>query len=269
MAGARKLQQEIDRTLKKVEEGLDDFDSGARKVETCDTPALKIKLEEDLKRELKKLQKQRDAIKGWAASTEVKVKTPLLDARRSIELRMERFKVIERESKMKAYSKEGLMRDTPLTADDRRRLKTREWVDKLVNKLSDEAEVFEAELEALEEAASSSGGAKKKGGAVEKSPEELLAAILRTHRFHVEKLEMLSKALADGDAALDPDKVDALKGAWRAREGAGSGRGRGAHREGVRLPRGPSAAAHLRHPHARPAPSARPLSPPAPTSQTT
>ena len=145
MAGARKLQQEIDRTLKKVEEGLDDFDMGARKVETCDTPALKIKLEEDLKRELKKLQKQRDAIKGWAASTEVKVKTPLLDARRNIELRMERFKVIERESKMKAYSKEGLMRDTPLTAEDRRRLKTREWVDKLVNKLSDEAEVFEAE----------------------------------------------------------------------------------------------------------------------------
>ncbi len=131
MAGARKLQAEIDRTLKKIEEGLDIFDVGARKVETCDTPSLKIKMEEDLKRELKKLQKQRDAIKGWAASTEVKVKTPLLDARRNIELRMERFKVIERESKMKAYSKEGLLRDTPLTPEDKRRLKTREWVDKL------------------------------------------------------------------------------------------------------------------------------------------
>ena len=137
MAGARKLQLEIDRTLKKVEEGLEIFDMGARKVESCDTPALKIKLEEDLKKELKKLQKQRDSIKTWAASPEIKIKGPLLEARRNIELRMEQFKVIERESKMKAYSKEGLMRDTPLTADDRRRLKTREWVDKLVNALTD------------------------------------------------------------------------------------------------------------------------------------
>lgn len=34
---------------------------------------------------------------------------------------MEAFKVIERESKMKAYSKEGLLRETPLTAEERRR----------------------------------------------------------------------------------------------------------------------------------------------------
>jgi CCR4-NOT transcription complex subunit 3 len=207
MAGARKLQAEIDRTLKKVEEGLELFDSGARKVETCDSASLKMKLEEELKKELKKLQKHRDSIKGWTSSSEVKIKTPLLDARASIEKRMELFKVIERESKMKAFSKEGLMRDAPLTAEDRRRHKSREWLHNMSNKLADEAEALEAELEALEEAAV--GSSRKKG--VEKTPEEKIAQIIKNHKFHVDKLELLAKAVDTGD--VDPDEADALKGA--------------------------------------------------------
>ena len=208
MAGARKLQLEIDRTLKKVEEGLEEFDALQAKVEACDTHALKMKLEEELKKELKKLQKHRDAVKGWSSGSEVKVKTPLLEARRNIELRMEAFKVIERESKMKAYSKEGLMRDAPLTAEDRRRMKTRDWMQTLTNKLSDEVEVLEAELEVLEEAAASSGGKKK--ATTEKSPEELLTQVIRSHKFHVDKLELLGRAVDAGE--VDCDAVDALKG---------------------------------------------------------
>jgi hypothetical protein len=73
----------------------------------------------------------------WGASSEVKNKAPLLDSRKVIERRMETFKVVERETKMKAFSKEGLARDVPMSAEEKRRLKTREWVQDVVNKLSD------------------------------------------------------------------------------------------------------------------------------------
>jgi CCR4-NOT transcription complex subunit 3 len=209
MAGARKLQGEIDKALKKVEEGLQVFDDLQETLEACETPSMKMKLEEDLKKELKKLQKLRDSVKGWAGSSEVKDKTKLLETRRNIEERMEKFKVIERESKMKAYSKEGLMRDTPLTPEDRRRMKTTEWMQKLVDEFNDELEAFEKDQEALEEA----GGGKKKGGPTgEKTPEELLASKLRSHSFHVEKLEELIKAVENGVA--DCDEVDSLRGAF-------------------------------------------------------
>lgn len=38
---------------------------------------------------------------------------------------------------MKAFSKEGLMRDQPMSADERRRMKSREWVQEICNKLND------------------------------------------------------------------------------------------------------------------------------------
>lgn len=66
MAGARKLQAEIDRTLKKVEEGVAEFDSLQSKVEECEGQALKAKMEDELKKELKKLQKHRDRCGGVA-----------------------------------------------------------------------------------------------------------------------------------------------------------------------------------------------------------
>lgn len=45
----------------------------------------KDKLEETLKREIKKLQRSRDTIKAWAAQNDIKDKKPLLDKRKAIE----------------------------------------------------------------------------------------------------------------------------------------------------------------------------------------
>eukprot|EP00958_Prasinococcus_capsulatus_P004007 scaffold375_cov378-Prasinococcus_capsulatus_cf.AAC.12 len=97
-------------------------------------PDKKDKMESDLKKELKKLQKLRDQIRGWASSGDVKDTEALLAARRSIEVNMERFKVgrrwlmvpvlflgapaFERESKTKAFSKEGLARTGRRFNDD-------------------------------------------------------------------------------------------------------------------------------------------------------
>ena len=89
-------------------------------------------------------------------------------------------------------------------------MKTREWVQAFVNKLSDEVDAMEKELEALEAAAASGGGGgKKKLAPGEKTPEEALLGVVRNHRFHEEKLDALLQALEDG--SVEPDAVDALK----------------------------------------------------------
>jgi len=82
---ARKLQQEIDKTFKKVAEGVEAFESIYDKIQTCGNPAQKEKLEDNLKREIKKLQRHRDQIKTWAAGNEIKDKKPLLEQRKLIE----------------------------------------------------------------------------------------------------------------------------------------------------------------------------------------
>jgi CCR4-NOT transcription complex subunit 3 len=82
---ARKLQQEIDKCFKKVHEGVAEFDSIYEKIEQSSNQAQKEKLEDNLKREIKKLQRQRDQIKTWAASNDIKDKGPLLEHRRLIE----------------------------------------------------------------------------------------------------------------------------------------------------------------------------------------
>jgi CCR4-NOT transcription complex subunit 3 len=82
---ARKLQQEVDKTFKKVEEGVQEFDSIYEKLDASTNAAQKEKLEDNLKREIKKLQRLRDQIKTWAASNDIKDKGPLMDKRKLIE----------------------------------------------------------------------------------------------------------------------------------------------------------------------------------------
>lgn len=48
-------------------------------------PSQKEKLEDSLKKEIKKLQRSRDQIKAWTAQNDVKDKKPLLDKRKLIE----------------------------------------------------------------------------------------------------------------------------------------------------------------------------------------
>lgn len=81
----RKLQQEIEKTFKKVAEGREAFQEIYDKIIDCDNPSQKEKYEDHLKREIKKLQRHRDQIKTWAASNDIKDKKPLQEQRRLIE----------------------------------------------------------------------------------------------------------------------------------------------------------------------------------------
>lgn len=82
---ARKLQQEIDKCFKKVNEGVAIFDSIHEKMHQTTNQAQKERLEDSLKKEIKKLQRSRDQIKTWATMSEIKDKKPLLDHRKLIE----------------------------------------------------------------------------------------------------------------------------------------------------------------------------------------
>ena len=92
----RKLQTEIDRLMKKITEGVDEFDAILKKVHSASNPNQKEKHEAELKKEIKKLQRYRDQIKSWATSNEIKNKGPLLESRKLIESRMELFKQCEK-----------------------------------------------------------------------------------------------------------------------------------------------------------------------------
>lgn len=57
MAAQRKLQTEINQTLKKVDEGLKDFENQWSKMQSSTDPNQRERYEGELKKELKKLQR--------------------------------------------------------------------------------------------------------------------------------------------------------------------------------------------------------------------
>lgn len=221
----RKLQTEIDRTLKKVQEGVEVFDliwekAGAPphtpfslalmhlmhcvelhffrasvnvlvssewaittpQVYDPDAANQRDKNEDLLKKEIKKLQRYRDQIKTWAASSEIKDKKALLDARKVIEQKMERFKVCEKETKTKAFSKEGLGQQPKADPKERARAEARDWVNSVVDEITTQLDGFEAEIESL------TSGKKTK----QKPPRLVhLEESASRHKEHILKLEQV------------------------------------------------------------------------------
>ena len=75
----------MDKCFKKVSEGIQAFETIFDKIQQTTNASQKEKLEDNLKREIKKLQRHRDQIKTWAAGNEVKDKKPLVEHRKLIE----------------------------------------------------------------------------------------------------------------------------------------------------------------------------------------
>lgn len=154
MSGARKFQAEVDKVLKKVEEGIALFDSLEHNINYVYDPLStnRAKAEDELKKEIKKLQKSRDEIKKWMNNSEAKLKMDQLEeAKLAIERRMGNFKVIERETKTKAYSRDGLSKDGPMSAEEKRNIHYRERIIQCIDALSSQVDSFRGELDALDE----------------------------------------------------------------------------------------------------------------------
>ncbi|SCU97361.1 LAFA_0G11100g1_1 [Lachancea sp. 'fantastica'] len=179
----RKLQQDIDKLLKKVKEGLQDFEDVYDKFQSTDpsNTSYREKLESDLKRETKKLQKHRDQIKTWLSKEDVKDKQQvLMENRRLIESGMERFKQVEKLMKTKQFSTEALT--NPDIIKEPRELKKRDqflFIQDCLEELQKQLEQFEAQDNEHQ---------------------------CERHIFHVSNLENILKQLQNNE--LEPDTVE-------------------------------------------------------------
>jgi len=160
----------------------------------------KEKFEAELKSQIKKLQRYRDDIKTWITNSDIKDKRPLTDARKQIETEMERFKVCEKEFKTKAFSKEGLSQAPKEDPKEKERNKVRKWIASCLSKISEQVDVYEAEIE------STANDKKKKSKSKDSNKWEDL---IERCRFHEEKLEVVLR-LIDNDS-LTPADVESLQ----------------------------------------------------------
>ncbi|CAN6371445.1 unnamed protein product, partial [Urochloa humidicola] len=192
------LRLEIDRVLKGVQKGIDTFDSFWNKVYGTENANQKKKFEAELKKELKKLMRYGNQIKILIQSTEIKDKKALMDARKQIEREMERFKVLEKDTKTKALSNEGL--GQRLRTDlEFAKAETRDWLNNVVSDLEHQIDMFEAELEEL---------SIKKGKLRPPCLIHLETSIAR-HKAHIKKLESILRLLDNNE--LSPEEVNDVK----------------------------------------------------------
>ncbi|KAF8640034.1 hypothetical protein AX17_001276 [Amanita inopinata Kibby_2008] len=194
---------EIDRTLKKVSEGVELFESIYDKMQASTNQTQKEKLELDLKTQIKKLQRLRDQIKTWVASNDIKDKSQLLDNRRLIETQMEKFKACEKEMKTKAFSKEGLIQAAKLDPKEQEKEDAMQWLQTQVEELQMQVEQTEAEIEALQ------GSGKKRNKSTAAGRLEELENLNERRKWHISRLEIVLRLLNNG--SLSTDKVMALK----------------------------------------------------------
>ncbi|XP_063055214.1 CCR4-NOT transcription complex subunit 3a isoform X3 [Engraulis encrasicolus] len=199
MADKRKLQGEIDRCLKKVAEGVEQFEDIWQKLHNAANANQKEKYEADLKKEIKKLQRLRDQIKTWVASNEIKDKRQLVENRKLIETQMERFKVVERETKTKAYSKEGLGLAQKVDPAQKEKEETEQWLTNTIDNLNMQVDQFESEVESL------SVQTKKRKGDKEQKQDRIeeLKRLIERHRYHIRMLETILRMLDNDSVQVD------------------------------------------------------------------
>uniref|UniRef100_A0A8C5DHY9 CCR4-NOT transcription complex subunit 3 n=1 Tax=Gouania willdenowi TaxID=441366 RepID=A0A8C5DHY9_GOUWI len=198
MADKRKLQGEIDRCLKKVAEGVEQFEDIWQKLHNAANANQKEKYEADLKKEIKKLQRLRDQIKTWVASNEIKDKRQLVENRKLIETQMERFKVVERETKTKAYSKEGLGLAQKVDPAQREKEETGQWLTTTIDTLNMQVDQFESEVESLLVQTKKKKGDKEKQDRIDERKR-----LIERHRFHINKLETILRMLDNDSVPVD------------------------------------------------------------------
>uniref|UniRef100_A0A3Q3IPJ0 CCR4-NOT transcription complex subunit 3 n=1 Tax=Monopterus albus TaxID=43700 RepID=A0A3Q3IPJ0_MONAL len=182
------MSSEIDRCLKKVAEGVEQFEDIWQKLHNAANANQKEKYEADLKKEIKKLQRLRDQIKTWVASNEIKDKRQLVENRKLIET------IWERETKTKAYSKEGLGLAQKVDPAQREKEEVGTWLTNTIDTLNMQVDQFESEVEML-----SVQTRKKKGDKEKQDRIEELKKFIEKHRYHIRMLETILRML-DNDS---------------------------------------------------------------------
>ncbi|CAH2355487.1 putative general negative regulator of transcription subunit 3 [[Candida] railenensis] len=196
----RKLQKEVDAIFKKINEGIDLFNYYYTRHEASNNDSQRDKLEGDLKKEIKKLQKFRDQIKTWQSNDSIEaaiVPSRLQEHRRLVEEAMERYKDVEKSSKMKSYSNQSIML-AALEHDENRNLtplglECVEFLETCIEELTEQNEELESEYEKLSQKKTS----KKNSSHLDERKADI-DTFTAKNNFHVEKMEHCIQFLKRG-----------------------------------------------------------------------
>lgn len=115
---------------------------------------------------------------------------------------MERFKVVERETKTKAYSKEGLGAAQKLDPIQKERDEVNNWLTNSIDMLSVQVDTFESGIEALQ-------NVQKKGKKPDRDKVERVEHLkgrVEKHRYHMKQLETLMRMLDNETVTVDQIK---------------------------------------------------------------
>ncbi|CEP63478.1 CCR4-NOT core subunit NOT3 LALA0_S08e03400g [Lachancea lanzarotensis] len=202
----RKLQQEVDRVFKKISEGLEIFDTYYERHENCtNNPPQKDKLESDLKREVKKLQRLREQIKGWQSSPDIKDKDSLQENRRSVEIAMEKYKAVEKASKEKAYSNNSLKKSGNLDPLEKERRDVSEYLSQSIEELERQYDSIQVEVDKL----ILLNKKKKTFTAANEERKVQLKELQGRFRWHLQQLELALRLVENQE--LDPEQVKGVQ----------------------------------------------------------
>lgn len=236
---------EIDRTLKKVTEGVDIFNEiydkmnatshmaqkEKRRLEDLAGPKASIVLtrlsepvEADLKTQIKKLQRLRDQIKTWLASNEIKDKTALTENRKLIETvsvsalaNPDDNNQIDRGSKQQMERFKACEKEMKTKAFSKEGLSAQAKLDpkeqlklETSNWVGSMVDELSRQIEAAEaELETLAGSAKKKSGASKGGRTSDLEALNERRRWHINRLELILRLMENGN--LDPEAVQETK----------------------------------------------------------
>ncbi|SCU78310.1 LAFA_0A05996g1_1 [Lachancea sp. 'fantastica'] len=202
----RKLQQEVDRVFKKISEGLEIFDTYYERHENCtNNPPQKEKLESDLKREVKKLQRLREQIKGWQSSPDIKDKDSLQENRRSVEIAMEKYKAVEKASKEKAYSNNSLKKSGNLDPQEKERRDVCEYLSQSIEELERQYDAVQVEVDKLIVL----NKKKKTFTTANEERKTQLKELQGRFRWHLQQLELALRLVENQE--LDPEQVKGVQ----------------------------------------------------------
>jgi len=187
-AAARKLQKEIENVLKKVDDGLNEFEDYWEQAMGAGNGPQKERLGEELKKSINKLQRLRAQIREWIGQgVQIHLKDKLEDARKKIENDMQRFKEFERELKTKAFSTCALARQDELELGEAEKIKYQDWLSATIQTLNDQKDQFDADIEILDK--------KKHPSADDKTRQAQMKEVLERHRWHIKKLEQVLRGV--------------------------------------------------------------------------
>lgn len=128
----------------------------------------------------------------------------LVDDRKLIETQMERFKILERETKTKAYSKEGLGAAQKLDPAQREKEDLCNWITNSIESLNIQIDQFESEIETIGLQLRKKKNDKDKQERIEK-----LKSFVDKHKYHISQLETVMRML--DNSTIDVNQVKSIK----------------------------------------------------------